>query len=400
MPTSILRLFFSATLLFLVVGCATATPSEITASAAVMDDDVPAEARNRVYVCNQNDATVSVIDRTTFEIIHTVDLQAYGMTANAKPHHIAVEPDGAHWYVSLIADGKVLKFTHEYELVGVAEFETPGMLAVHPNGKELVVGRSMMAVNPPQRIGLIDVASMEIEELDVFFPRPHAIAIEPSGKYVFTASLAANQFLSMDIEALQVNMNAVEGPIHTFVQFAISPDGQSMVVGGQISGQFFIYDISTPSDVQLIKTLDVGNAPWHPIFTPDGKYVYFGNKNADTITVIDMEQMEVASVIEGEGISQPHGSVVSPDGKYVFISNNNLGSGGMNMGGMNMNADDEHAGHEGMNMEEGEDHSGHAGMNMDEPGPGTVVVVNTETMSIEKVITVGNYPSGIGTSAR
>ena len=115
-------------------------------------------------VANQTSATVSIIDMETDEVVGTVDLQSLGFTANAKPHHVAVEPDGSHWYVSLIADGWVLKFTRDNELVGQAEFETPGMLALDANRGLLYVGRSMAAVSPPQRIGVIRTADMTIEE--------------------------------------------------------------------------------------------------------------------------------------------------------------------------------------------------------------------------------------------
>ena len=40
------------------------------------------------------------------EVVETLDLKPLGFSANAKPHHVAVEADGAHWYVSLIAAGR------------------------------------------------------------------------------------------------------------------------------------------------------------------------------------------------------------------------------------------------------------------------------------------------------
>ena len=66
------------------------------------------------------------------------------------------------------------------------------MLSLDPTSDHLYVGRSMAAVNPPQRIGVIQRSSMEIEEVDVFFPRPHALAVDPHGKRFFTASLGQN----------------------------------------------------------------------------------------------------------------------------------------------------------------------------------------------------------------
>ena len=67
----------------------------------------------QLYVPNQDDATVSVIDPATRRLLRTVDLRRYGVGDNAKPHHIQVEPDGSAWYVTLIGAGKVLKLDRE-----------------------------------------------------------------------------------------------------------------------------------------------------------------------------------------------------------------------------------------------------------------------------------------------
>ena len=340
-----------------------------------------------VYVCNQNSATVSVIDMQSLEVVETVDLKEFGFDKNAKPHHIAVEPDGSFWYVSLIGAGKVLKLNRSNELIGAIDFEAPGMLALHPSEDLLFVGRSMMAVNPPQRIGMIERSEMDIDEVDVFFPRPHALMVDPRGDYVYSGSLSVNQFLSMNVESGEVHLNTLEGDTHTLVQFALSPDGNTMVVTGQLTGKALIFDTSDPQNVELTQTIEVNDAPWHPMFTPDGNHVYFGNKQANTVTVLDMKEMAVKKVIEGEGLSQPHGLAISPDGKYVFVSNNNLAGGGMMMKMGDKKAAEGHEHHQGHDM---------AAMDKAEDQAGHMVVIETATNTIVKVIELEYYPTGVG----
>ena len=104
--------------LLVAVGCATAQPS----SAEGQTEATEAAATPispRIYVCNQGSATVTVIDATTREVIETVDLQALGFSANAKPHHAVAEPDGSFWYLSLIAENTILKLTPENEIVEI-----------------------------------------------------------------------------------------------------------------------------------------------------------------------------------------------------------------------------------------------------------------------------------------
>ncbi len=325
-----------------------------------------ADATNLLYACIQGAATVVVIDMDANVVIRTIDLQELGFTADSRPHHVAVEPDGSAFYVSLIGDDVVLKFNRENELVGRTNFERPGMVAVHQDQNLLFVGRSMKAVNPPQRIGRIDRTSMEIEEIDVFFPRPHALAIHPLGTYVYVGSLAQNSMATLNHETENLELTSIEGETHTLVQFAISPDGRTMVVGGQLTGQFFFFDTSAPEVPVLMESIKIGAAPWHPVFSPDGTQVWIGNKMAGTATVVDIIERRVAGVVEG--LAQPHGAAISPDGHYVYISNNNLN--GVFKGRYQWKSD---------------------------LMPGAIAVINTQTHSIEKMLEVGPNPTGLGT---
>ncbi|MGH7446343.1 MAG: beta-propeller fold lactonase family protein [Longimicrobiales bacterium] len=326
-----------------------------------------------LYVCNQDDATVSIIDMATNRVIRTVDLQQLGFSATAKPHHVAVEPDGSYWYVTLIGESRIVKLDRNDRMVGQVPFETPGMLALHPTEDLLFVGRSMTAVSPPQRIGMLRRSDMMLNELPVFFPRPHALALEPRSGTLYTASLAVNQMAALRPLDEEVELLDVAGPAHALMQFAIAPDGRTLVVSGELSHQVLVFDITDPMSPRLTNEIAVGPQPFDPIFTPDGRWVYLGNKAANTVTVIDMSTRTVADVITGEGLAQPHGVAASRDGRFVYISNNNLGR-----------THDMAAGHEA--------HAAPAAA-----GRGTVVVIDTGTRQIVSVIEVGRNASGIGT---
>lgn len=337
-----------------------------------------------LYVANQDDATVSVLDMETLDVVRTVDLKALGYSANAKPHHIAVEPDGSHWYVSLIGEGKVVKLDAQDRVVGEAPFETPGMLSLHPDRDLLVVGRSMSAVNPPSRIGLIRPSDMSIDELDVFFPRPHALVLEPSTGIVYTASLGVNQIAAVDPARERVELINVEGPQHALMQFAVSPDGSRLAISGELSHTVHFFDITEPMKPRHVGMVEVGAQPFDPIYTLDGSQVYLGNKAANTITLVDAERFVVEKVFDDPRIREPHGAVLSPDGRYVFISNTNLRED-----------------HSMMAM--GGDHAAHAAHTPAAPvrgGVGSVTVIDVASGEIVKVVDMGNNTTGMGAPTR
>jgi len=69
-----------------------------------VDSKSVTQSKEYVYVANQGSATVSVIDVAKNDVVETVDLERLGFSANAKPHHIVVEPDGSFWYLSMIVE--------------------------------------------------------------------------------------------------------------------------------------------------------------------------------------------------------------------------------------------------------------------------------------------------------
>ena len=325
----------------------------------------PALGQERVYVANQASASVSVLDAASGEVVQTIDVTQYGFDGNSRPHHTAVAPDGEHWYVSLIGGGHVLRFDASNQLVDRTPFETPGLLAVDPDSDGLYVGRSMMAVNPPQRIGAIDRRDMSIEEMDVFFPRPHALAVDPDGDRIFAASLAENRIAVLDGASGDIDLVDVEGPAHTLVQFALSPDRRTLVATAQLTGKLLVFDASGDG-LALLRQVDVGTQPWHPVFSPEGDRVYFGAKDDNAVVVVDARTWSVEERIEAPGIVEPHGSAVTADGRWLFVSNRNLSGAYAPQRPVEKNSD-----------------------------VGTVVKIDTRTLEVVRTIEVGAYPAGI-----
>ncbi|HKY59713.1 MAG TPA: hypothetical protein VJP59_01770, partial [Gemmatimonadota bacterium] len=160
-----------------------------------------------LYVANQNGASVSIVDVEERVETARIDLQGLGFGPNARPHDTAVDPDAGHWYVTLIGENRVLKFDRSNRLVGQVEMEVPGLVVAHPTRDLLLVGRSMTAVDPPTSIALIRRSDMTLlEEVDVLFPRPHALAAGRGGRWAYTASLAVNRIAAIDLENGNVNL--------------------------------------------------------------------------------------------------------------------------------------------------------------------------------------------------
>lgn len=330
----------------------------------------------RVYVPNQNDASVSVIDAAGGAVVTTVDLRTLGFSANAKPHAVLAEPDGSAWYVTLIGDGFVAKLDREGHLLGKARMETPGMLALDPGRDRLYASRSMTAVSPPSSIGIIRRSDMRLlEELDVLVPRPHGIAADPATGRVYVSGLGENRIATVDAEG-RVELTEVPGPLHAYVTFALSPDGRRLAASTQLTSRLLGFDVSTgaPRELGSAEVLPFG---YQVAWSPDGRSVWLGNQRSGAVTEVDAGSWRVLGVVRDSAFAEPHGVAVSPDGGTVYVSSHGL----QTTPAAPTPADTMHG---GMHAGEG------AGR-----GHGTLTLIDARTGTVRRVISVGRFATAI-----
>ncbi len=281
-------------------------------------------ASDRVYVANEASGVVSIVDPRT-GTVDVVDLRAMGYGDNPRPHHVVVEPDGSRWYVSLIGANRVLALDAANRVVASATFETPGLMVLGEQA-ELWVGRSMSAVNPPPRLGRIEREGFGMEELEVLVPSPHALAIDPDGRWVFTGSMHENTLVRVDAstgrpEITRLDAGATDA--HGLAHYAVSPDGRTLVATADQAGKLLVFDVSQPPALHPEREVAVGQLPWTPAFTPDGRELWVTNLGSDEVTVLDTRTWAPLAVIRHEALVEPHGLVISPDGSRVYVASRN-----------------------------------------------------------------------------
>ncbi len=340
--------------------------------------NVPASARQKLYVVNQSGASISVIDQQRLVVDTVLDLTTMGFTKVAKPHHVVVEPDGSAWYVSLIGDGKVVKFDHRHRVLGQVAMETPGLLSLSPSGDSLFVGRSMTAPNPPRSLAVISRSDFKLlDQQEIMIARPHALVTTRDGRWTHTASLAENRFASVDATTGRVTLSTIAGDERSLVQFTISPDGKTMVAGAEISNSVLFFDLTKPPPYHVpAAEIPVAGKPWDPVFSPDGKFVYFTLFEGNEVAEIDVATRKETRRITA-GLAQPYDLIMRADGKYLFVVNQNTGASGS--GG---SAHDHMPGMPGMAAMATKD--------------GWLSVIEVATGHLVKTLPLGNGPSGAG----
>lgn len=280
----------------------------------------------RLYVVNQSGASITVIDQARLVVDTVLDLKTMGFTGNAKPHHVVVEPDGRFWYVSLIGDGRVVKLDRANRVIGQVRMETPGLLAIDPVHDSLYVGRSMTAVNPPKSLAVIKRSDFTmVDEQEILVSRPHALLVTRDGKWIHTASLAENRIASVETATGRVTLTTIPGVPRSLVQFAQSPNGRTMVVGGELSNSLLVFDLTRPPPFVVAKEIALAGKPWDPMFSRDGKTVYVTLFGGDAVAVVNVRTGKVSRTFTGN-MAQPYSVIRRADAKYLFVVSQNTGA--------------------------------------------------------------------------
>ena len=281
----------------------------------------------KLYITNQGSASITVVDQKKLAIDTVIDLTTLGFTSNAKPHHAVAERDGSFWYVTLIGDGKVLKFDRRNHLMGQVSMETPGLLAIDPVHDSLYAGRSMTAVNPPKSLGVIRRSTFTlVDEQEIQIPRPHALVTTRDGKWVHAASLAENRIASLETKTGRVTLTTLPGDVtRSLVQFTVSPNGRWLIVGGELSNTVMVFDLTKPPPFTPAAEFALNGKPWDPAFSTNGQLAYFSLFGASEVAEVNVAKGKVLRTFK-DSLAQPYDVILRHDGRYLFVVNQNTGA--------------------------------------------------------------------------
>lgn len=351
------ELFFPIPILTVLVGILLLVGGEVSQAAGSEDSTEAC-----LYVPNQRGASVTVLDGEA-KPQATVDLTDHGFSEHSMPHQVVAGPDGA-WYVTLAGDGYVAKYDRNNQLVTKKKFEAPGMIALDSARERVYVSRALSAVNPPTSLGVFRTSELEqIDEVDIFVSRPHALAVDSLTGRVYSASLDGNRIAAFDPTVRKVEVTNVEGMSGGFVGLDTSPDGTRLVATTQQTDELLAFDTEALT-VEKVASVSVAPGPYDVRYSPDGRSVWFPNQDAGSVTRVNVRTWEVATVVENDAFIQPHGVAVASDSRAVYISSHGMSK------------------------------------LKTTPSNGSVALIDASNGAVRRVTEVGSYAAAIGLGAR
>ncbi len=295
------------------------------------------EERDLLFVINNGDASVSVIDTRTDEVVKTFFV---GTTASF-PSNKRYER-GSLLITGLHADGEPT--VHLVDLrqgTVVKKVETgssQNYTETTPDGRYAIVAArfadEFLKIDVDRNSPAFGEVVARAKHLEG--AQPCDMTLSPDGKFAYAPDRGTDTFSVLDLERFEVIATVpvpplvAEPPIEPFMATA-SPDGKLVFVENiEGQGTVSVFDVSEPEKPREIERFTqeqgLGLRPLTDEFTYDGKLNFVINRGSSDLTVVDVENLEIIGSIPLVEGGNPVTGDLSLDGTklYVPVQNRNF----------------------------------------------------------------------------
>jgi YVTN family beta-propeller protein len=261
-----------------------------------------------IYVSGDASSTVSVIDTATDKVVKTIEV---GKT----PHGLAMLPDGKTMLVGVYGEDRVAFVdTATQAVIATVPVAKPHTLAVKPDGK-----LAYAASQEPGKFALvvIDLSARTVLRSVALDKPPRDPEFGADGKALYFTLAGTNAIEVLDPATDKVVAEIPTGASpHIAGVFRNAPAGTAVVQG---PGEILLFNPATNAP---LRTIAVGKQPHWMSASADGKTLYVTNEGSNDVTIVDLVSGQTRSVAVGNA---PRKVVVQPTaaaaGAKVSIAN-------------------------------------------------------------------------------
>ena len=277
-------------------------------------------------VCNYGDqmtagSSLTVIDVPNRKVLRTIELEHNGQALH-RPHGIRFLPDARHVVVTNEQQQHLLVVDIESgdvtATIGTRQ-RASHMVALSPDAS-----RAYVANIADGTVSVIDLNKNELVTVVRAQPGSEGIAHHPTKSEVWVGNRSAHTVSIIDTNDLEV-VEHIEAPMFP-IRVEFTPDGHRALVSCAQSGDLKVFNANTRTLIKSIPMTEHAGGGDDRMFTgfgdspvpigilvePDGTRAYVANTNADIITVIDLETLEITGRFETG--KQPDGLAWSSTG--------------------------------------------------------------------------------------
>lgn len=262
---------------------------KLTTALATLLLMTPAYA-DEIWVTNEKDDTISVIDIETLEVTRTIP-------TGERPRGITFSKDYSVVYICA-SDSDAVQVMDPVSgeiLHDLPSGEDPEQFVLHPDNRHLYIANEDDAITT-----VVDVETRTVvEQIDVGI-EPEGMAVSPDGKIVITTSETTNMahWIDTDEKAIFANTLVDSRPRHA----EFLKGGTELWVSSEIGGTISVFDVETQTEKAKI-SFELPNI--HPDrvqpvgfeLGPDETHAYVALGPSNHVAVVNAETFEVEDYI-------------------------------------------------------------------------------------------------------
>ncbi|MFP2909696.1 YncE family protein [Pyxidicoccus sp. 3LFB2] len=319
----------------------------------------------RILITNSLDDTLSLIELDTVGTPGFKELARVPVGLNPVelegPHHTAVAPDGAFYYVGISnyvpgggsgphgthgsgsEDGYCLKLdARDNRLVGSVRVDpNPGDVIVSRDGRTLyqthfdtlkiaeVARRGGTETEMVARLAIIDAETMTRKAMVPVCPAPHAVRLSADERTAYVACWS-DEVAVVDlttsppgVQRVKVALNAgtAVSPRHEPYALTLSPTTGEAWVSSMASRQVQVLNPTTRTMDATRTVQGLRGPPMFGAFTSDGRTLYLPYQLGDGLLVIDPATGTVRSEVDlaSAGCLNAHQVTLTPDERHGLV---------------------------------------------------------------------------------
>ena len=269
---------------------------------AVASDNPPP-----IFVLNSLDATVSVIDPSTWKETHKIP-------TGKEPHHLYLTPDEKSLIVANAVGDSMLFLDPRTAAVQrtVHGISDPYHLRFSPDMKWLVtVGNRLNHVDIYHWNG----SDMTLAKRIATGKTPSHVWIDSTSTLAYATMQESDELVVIDLATQSVKWRVKTGSLPADV-FG-TPDDKTLLIGMTGGNGVEVYELSKAAP-KLSKIIKTGAAAHAFRNVGDKRHVLVSNRVANTISKIDFQSLQVVDTYPAPG--GPDCMDLSADGRYIYVA--------------------------------------------------------------------------------
>ena len=263
----------------------------------------------QLWVNNELDKTISVIDPNNLSTITTIDLPADLLADGFKPHDVIVMPDNSAAFVTVLGplnEDYVLKYdaTTFQEVARTPVGKDPHVALTASNNKLYVASQESDELAVLLRSDLSEVTVLNV-------PNAHGLGMNNAGTYLYIGNISeggTNATYTLDLSNNTLVGSPVDAPFSVPHNYTVSDDDSKLFVTHSSGSNFKVSIYSLSPTPTLINSVTTGSNPFgldsycasgeikfcvgdgEPDFIPDGAITLSGQSGSNSQWVITDDQ--------------------------------------------------------------------------------------------------------------